>query len=203
MVLQALLIAFLLFTAGKKVAYVDLPSPPKTPEPSSNAVAVRGSGVLWHGNAPHPSPGTPTISLKLNRIVILTNDPITKRAVEVFITNTGKAPISIPVGTDPIPILKPTALNRRYFTFTVTLGKNTHVGFAESATSSDSPGTSVTVQPGDEIAFLLPVIMPYRNQSEDEISASLQQFRKVMDKGLDWEETAGDLIKSENSLPLF
>lgn len=200
MFLKLFVISVLFLAMNKEVAYVDLTTQTKSPDLQPQTVSVRGSGILYHGKPPHPLPGTPPISLKLNRIVSTTKDPAIKEAIEVLAVNTGDIPIAVPIGTDTVQLLKSASLDRRYFDFTVTLEKHTKLGFAESASNGDHPETVVTLQPGEGATFLIPMAR-YGDKVNGEISVSLQTFRKVIDKGTDWTERVGEEIYS-NSLSI-
>jgi hypothetical protein len=190
---------------SRVVAHVDLTAPPKTPEAASSVYSVRGGGVLGHGGKPRPAAGTPPLSLTLLSVTPRTRNGALTAELEVALTNSGDAPVAVPIGTDPVPLLASGARGRRYVVFVVTLQDGAHVGSATAASNDDHPDSVATLQPGDSVFYKLPLIAV----SSDVAGGSLRKVgvsasfnRKVLDRGVDWTEPAGDSIKSENSLRL-
>lgn len=208
--LKFLLLALVSFAYSKQVAFVDLSAPAKTTDTGSRTGWVRGGGVLYHGNAPHPLPGTPTVSLRLTRIITKKDGALVRDIAEVVVTNTGPAPISIPIGADPVPLLASTEKDRRFFVFDVTLGRGAHyIGSAVAASNTERPESSATLQPGDTVMFWLPAggwlpnsEPPDRDSSNRDVSVSVQLNRKTLENGKDWTEAVGDPVHSRNVLPL-
>ncbi len=150
----SLLILFALAAGGAEVARVDLANAKRTPEPGGvRSSSGRGGGVLGHGKSVRPK--TPTLSVRLTRIA-LNKDPF-RNTLEVVVTNTGTAPLSLPIGTDPVPLLEPPQPDRRYLTFSIMSLDGARGGSAESASNSEHPETSALLQPGDTVTFILPL----------------------------------------------
>jgi hypothetical protein len=162
--------------------------------------SVRSGGVPHHGEASHPATRTLSISLRLTRI--LAN---VQNACEIVVTNTGQSPIDIPIGSDTIRLLDSREEDRRYFVFAVTLGNDSHhIGLAMSASNSAHPESRAMLQPGDTVIFKLPVTYwSGREQSRGgKVAVLVLLNRKAIESGKEWTEAAGDVIHSENSLPL-
>jgi len=203
------LLALLPRTHGKQAAFVDLSASPTAPEPKGQAVAIRGGGVLYHGNAPRPLPGTPPVSLTLRRVISVRDGAAVKDIVEVIMTNVGKAPISIPVGTAPVSLLAANEKNRRFLDFSVRSGRNGRLlGSARSASSEGHPESTATLQPGDTAVFWIPAgiwrpdAATSENAEAQEATLSVLLHRKVLENGTDWIEAVGEPVYSQNSLPL-
>ncbi len=128
--------------------------------------------------------------------------------LEVVVTNTGTAPLSLPIGTDPVPLLEPSQHDRRFLTFSITSLADARGGFAESASNSEHPETSALLQPGDTVTFILPLspgpdmLKAAQAGNGPRYRADLSLCRKVIDNGIDYNEWLGDRIRSENALPL-
>jgi hypothetical protein len=206
-----LTLAFFLFGSGKQVAFVDLSLPARTPEIGPQSGHVRG-GRVYDGGITGPQPGTPPVSLKLNRVISMKEDGFIKDVVEVVMTNIGNIPLTVPIGDDPVPLLQPTEKDRRYFEFVVTLheGKAVRgIGAVRSATNSNHPESSALLQPGDTVVFWLPAgtwqpTAPPTSESDanQEVSVSVSSNRKVIDKGRDVTDVLGEDVHSENTLPM-
>jgi hypothetical protein len=164
--------------------------------------------VLGHGG-PRRSPETPSIGLKLTRIIKSTESPSLKDVVEVVLTNTGQTPISIPIGTDTVPLLAPTETERRYLSFAVRAGPGIAdtVATAMSAANSGHPESRAVLKPGDTAVFKLPISGYYmvgsKTAAADKltIGVSVTLNRKMIDGGIDYNEQIGDSINSDNVLP--
>jgi len=197
-----LLFTLLPLAYGGQVASVDL-SKEKVPPHLSGTRSVRGGGLLGGARG---APAPPPIRLVLTRIIPRSTGVSTHYAVEVVMTNTGDAPVSIPVGTDTDSLLDARHQGRSTLVFSSALassGKRLVQSGATSASNSDRPESSALLQPGDSVVFLLPVgIWPPDKAPTEEISVCVHQERKVVDGGTDWTEMAGPEIRSVNSLPL-
>lgn len=201
-------LAFLLLMSGRQVAFLDLSVPPRTLEPSSHGGCGFGGGVLYHGNAPHPLPGTPPVSLKLTRVITAKDGPFIKDTVEVVVTNIGKTAISVPIGDDPVPLLAPTEKDRSYLEFKVTLaGRKYPVALAKLASNSEHPESSAVLQPDDTVVLWLPggkwdPKFQREAGTSPEVSVSVTLMRKAVINGADCDGTIGEEVHSQNSLPL-
>lgn len=189
---------------GQQVAIVDLTVPPKTPEPA-NSITRSAGGKAY--DRPGPSPGTPTVRVRLLRITTYTERGSTKHAIEVLLTNIGSGPQSIPIGTDPNSTLAHGEQNRQYITLTVKTGSSPRdmVASQRAATSSTHP-ESISLHPGESVLYRLPIPMSDSTGAGagkpiPEVTVSVQLHRIVVDNGEDWNLQVGDEITSENSLP--
>src|SRR5579862_879219 len=148
----------LLANAGRQIAYVDLTRPPKEPPSTASAsFAFRGGGLIGHGTVAPLYTALP-LSIKLIRFVPSTDRVSWKEAVEIIVTNTGAKAIYLPIGTEDVTLLVPTAKERRYFLLLVRLGDEASdiVGTVMAASNSEHPDSSAILQPGDSVVFKIP-----------------------------------------------
>lgn len=202
------LIALYAALAGKQIAVVDLPAPweIKTQDNGPKTIHVRGGGRAYDSPVTRPLPGAPTINVRLGRVTQNPGGLFLTDSIDVVLTNTGDGPLSVPIGTDPVPLLRPPAKDRRVFFFNITLGKaGRRLGFASSASNGEHPESSLVVQPGDSVDFKVTFLRPPEDapaHPTQEISASVRVNRNVLDKGIDWIEEVGEPVFSENTVPL-
>lgn len=127
-------------------------------------------------------------------------------------TNTGKTPLSVPIGDDPVPLLAPTEKDRRAFAFDVQLreGRSTrHIGTARSACNSAHKECNVVLQPEDTILFWLPAGTwqeithpPSADDFDQRVSVSVSSTRMITEGGENITEYPGEPVNSENQLPM-
>lgn len=202
------ILMFLAVAFAKQVAFVDLSAPPRSEQTGPRTFNVRGSRV-YDGGLRGPQPGTPPVTLRLTRVTTIKDGTALRDIVEVVMTNAGRAPISIPIGTDATQLLAATEKDRRSFEFSVTLAKSGRIiATATSASDSGHPESSAVLQPGDTAVFWLPAgsWLPSPPQEGEEtnpeVRVSVSLNRNVLDKGKDWTELVGEPVHSQNTLPL-
>ncbi|MBV9760723.1 MAG: hypothetical protein JO340_09170 [Acidobacteriaceae bacterium] len=170
---------------------------------------MRG-GRIYDGGIKHPLPGTPTVSLRLNQIIETKDGTLVTDVVEAVLTNTGSKAITIPIGDDPVPLLKSGEPNRRYFQFAVKLANaKRFIAVVTSASNSGQPESSAVLQPGDTALFWLPAgSWRAREESADQrepnpdVTVVLSLNEKVIDGGVDYNQMIGEEVPAQNSVPL-
>jgi hypothetical protein len=155
-------LAFFL-ASGKQVAYVDLTARPRTPE-TLRTITMGGAG--GDGDYHHPNSQALPVSVKLGRLVSLTENGVPRDSVEVVLTNTSDREIILPIGDDPPLVLAPYETDRRYLCFVVKAANidfhadDANGGIVESARAASSAAHSDTMAhlaPGDSVTYRVPV----------------------------------------------
>jgi hypothetical protein len=207
---KLLLLAFLPLAYGRQVAFVDLSRPVRRPDTGPgkpyppHPEYLRGGGVVGHGAPKSPVPLP--IRLVLTRIIPARAGIQVRYIAEVVMTSEGEAPISVPIGADADSLLASTQHNRRDLVFTAAFAKSGR-GLAQSgatsASNSEHPESSASLERGDAAVFLVPLgNWSAEKAPPDAIIVSVQQKLKVVDGVTDWTEPVGPELRSENALPL-
>ncbi|HVN03487.1 MAG TPA: hypothetical protein VMT86_03655 [Bryobacteraceae bacterium] len=188
---------------GSQVTVVDLSGVRAgSPQGQTNCYMVSGGGVA----RPDWKPPREPIRLVLTRIITETDGPVVRYSVEAVMTNTGDAPLSIPVGTDAESLLAPGERDRQGLMFIPAVGqdrKQLCESEAVAASNAGHPETLLVLEPGDAALFLLPVgSWPPGKEPKEEVSVSFQRERKVIEKGTDCVAVRDEPMHSENSLAL-
>ena len=200
-----LLITASLVVSAQQVAFIDLTSSSKTPEPVTSTFRGSGGGLFDHRGS---APGTPPISVKLVRVTTYAEGKAMREALDVEVTNRGDKEMSLPAGTDYVSSLATGEPDRQYLSFTVRAGNDPRaiVASGRAATNGARP-ESVVLQVGESVVFRLPfdkfglgVVRARSVGANLELAASVQLGRVVVRDGEDWNVQLGDAVKSENTL---
>jgi len=198
-----LLFALLPLAYASHVTVVDL-SGVRAGSPQGQTNCVMGSGYVLTN--PDWKPPKEPIRLVLTRIIAKKDGPVLHYSVEAVITNTGDAPLSIPIGMDAASLLAPSERDRQGLMFIPAVGqdrKKLYEPMAVSASNAGHPETVLVMEPGDAAVFLLPIgNWPPGKEPKEDVSLSLQRERKVIEKGTDCVAVADAPIQSENALAL-
>lgn len=200
-----LLLAFLPLINGRQIAVVDLSrAETKLSQPyPPHSENVRGGGVLRQSAAKLSA--TSPLHLVISRIIPARTGAMLQYVAEVVITNTGGAPISIPIGVDADSLLAAPQHDRNALVFTAALegGRELAQAGATSASNSEHPESLAKLEQGDSVVYLVPLgRWSAENVPADEVIVSVQLENKALKGDTDWADRVGARLRSENAMPL-
>lgn|GEM_PF-2793408 len=200
--LFTIILAFALIQSPESaVRYVNLAatSPVDLPE-----LWVRGAEVKWcapgfDGTVPRPPEVCYPFPVVVRIVDYRRGAGYTKASLVVRVTNSGKGPVVLPVGTTPTPPRGQVS----YLNLSINVENSTSfIGFGSAYGDAGTPSTLATIRPGESIEYEIPVeIEKLKKATPPAPQATFLVVVKLSSSRLE-RRTNGDLVSVTDTNPI-